>query len=526
MKDKLIRFFKSFQKDFLIGLDIGSSSVKLAQFVKREEGLVLLKVDLKETAPHGDLSSALRELVRGVNLKKTKVFVSLNSPKTCLRAVLAPPMPERELKEAVALESKNYFPFSIEDAILDYETVGRAVEKGQEKIRLAVAVSPRKTVEDTLALLKNLGMRPIGVLPAPSALQKLAAASHPKEDETRCWLDVGAGQSELVILKGRQLVFSRKIPVAGGDFTQAMTKVLATERGRMELKLEEAEQIKREVGIPAEGESRLIQDKISTTQMFSMLRSPLEELVSEIDRCFDYYREETGGQRIDSLELFGRGASLKGLDQALSQGLGIEVKIGDPLKGLPHQAQMVRPEGGFAQFAAAIGAALSLGHGINLLPPEIKEEIQRALKRATIQSAVASAVLLLAFFYIGMRIQLGNFEKRATLAEIELEYLKTEHEKAARQRLTEEILAREPYWEEVFKEISNLIPKEIYLTELSFENHRLHLKGVVVAVEREKVLSDFMLSLEKGIFKNVKLVTTREREDKSAETFELECRTD
>jgi Tfp pilus assembly PilM family ATPase len=94
---------------------------------------------------------------------------------------------------------------------------------------------------------------------------------------------------------------------------------LVSDKGKIKLSLEEAERIKREVGIPPEGESKMIDDKILTTQLLSMIRSPLEQLVNEIDRCFDYYREESGGGKIDSLMLFGGGALLKGLQQFLVQ---------------------------------------------------------------------------------------------------------------------------------------------------------------------------------------------------------------
>ena len=73
------------------------------------------------------------------------------------------------------------------------------------------------------------------------------------------------------------------------------------------------------------------------------------------------------------------------------------------------------------------------------------------------------------------------------------------------------------------KELSNLIPKEIYLTELAAKGQRISLKGVIVSRNSERVLSDFTLNLEKGIFKNVKLITSRETTDPSASEFELEA---
>ena len=88
------------------------------------------------------------------------------------------------------------------------------------------------------------------------------------------------------------------------------------------------------------------------------------------------------------------------------------------------------------------------------------------------------------------------------------------------------LLADEPYWEDIFKELSIIIPADIYLTEFSLQNKTIIMKGVVVSGEREESLSNFILALEKGLFKNVKLVTTKETRERAANEFELICAID
>ena len=526
----LLEKVRLFRKASVIGLDIGASSIKVAQFDQRKEGLVLSRLDLKEIAPTNDPAlkeretlSALKELLQGIRLKQASFIVSFNGPEVGVRVLTVPPMPQAELIEAVKLESKNYFPFPLEDALIDIEICGEVVEKGVRKHRVALAVAPRKKVEEVLALLKKLGIQPVSLIPVPCAFKKLVEASDFKQTGTRCFVDLGGEQTELAIFKGRELVFSRKLPVTGNDFSRAMTGALVSDRGRIELEWEEAEKIKREEGIPSVQESRMIQDKVSTSQILSMLHSPLEHLVSEIERCFHYYREETGGEPVDSVVLFGGGALLKGLASFLSEELGLEVRLGNPLEGLRVQPQIVSPEQGLPPFVTALGTAFSLGKGINLLPPEIKEEVQRAVRRATVESLAVSAILLLAFLYIGLRLQRVNIEKRIAVAKWELESLGFSLEKVEQQNLVEQVLANEPYWEEVFKELSHLSPEDIYLTGLETREKKIYLKGVVTSKDKESVLSGFILGLEQGIFRNVKLVQAKETTDKSTSEFELEC---
>jgi Tfp pilus assembly protein PilN len=245
-----------------------------------------------------------------------------------------------------------------------------------------------------------------------------------------------------------------------------------------------------------------------------MLRSPLEHLIAEIERCFDYYREESAGARVDSLVLLGGASILGGLPGFLSRELGIQVKLGNPLEG--SKAEVSNPQ----QFSIAVGAALSEGKGINLLPPEIKEVTRRTFKRTAIEVTVVCAILLSAFLYTGMKISVNNYQKRIAVTQKELASLKPQMQQVEMVAL----LSSEPYWEGVFKELSNIVPPGIYLTRLKMENNVLYLSGVSEGQDADKTISDLIHGLEKGLFMQVRLVSSRGAQGKSAKEFELTFR--
>lgn len=527
IKNKITQILK---KNFIIGLDIGSSSVKIAQFQSREDGLHLVRAELRDInytddgAREKETLSALRHLLRGVDIKKSKIIVAINCPQTAVKKVAAPYMPKSELRQGIMLEAKNYFPFPIDDTFLDFEILGDLVEKGVRKYEVLVAVSPKKTVENYLSLLGRAGIKPSSFVPYPYVFQKLAEQLHFKEDQVHYFLIIGRSNSDLVVVKGDNLVFSRKIPVTGNDFTKAMTGVLVSDRGKTELSMEEAEKIKREIGIPREDESKIVDNKISTTQILSMLRAPLEQLVSEIQRCFDYYREEGRGGTVDSLILFGGGASLGGIIEFLSKELNIEVRLGDVLESLKIDDRAVADKGKISyRLGLAVGAALTGRKGVNLLPPEIKEETKRVIKRGTLEGAATAIILILALTYIGMRIQLNNFQKRISVARLELSSLQDQLKKAEEEILANKILSDEPQWEDLFKEVSNLIPDTVHITNFKMDNSIITMKGIVAAEGGDQILAEFILTLEKGIFDNVKLVESKDLSEKAGIEFELKC---
>jgi hypothetical protein len=360
-------------------------------------------------------------------------------------------------------------------------------------------------------------------------LQILARRSKGLEGKTVCFLNLGNLYTDLAIFwfgeesSDPRLVFSRKIPIAGIDIVKALTGALVTGKGKISLSMNEARKVVEDIGIPEGGSDELIEGKITRSQIMSMLLTPLDRLVEEIGRCFDYYRETSSGEAVDLLMLFGTQASMNGLVPYLSEKLEIEVKLGNPLEGLDVRKGALDKEQKISKVALSTGAALSEAKGISLLPIEIKEETKRTYRRAALQGVATAVILVLALLYIGMRIQLNNYKRRIRVAEMELSSLQHALKKAEANYLANKVFVNEPYWEDVFLELSNLIPKNIYLTEFAMANGIIRLKGIASGDEGEQLISNFIIVLEEGIFKNVKLVKVADLSEEPGNEFELKC---
>lgn len=516
-----------FKKDFIVGLDIGSSSVKMALFSLKEAVPVFVRSKLSEIKlPAGEEESAaaVRDAVNGIDLRRSKVVVNINCPQTSIKKITAPYMPKSELRDGILLEAKNYFPFSIDDAIVDFEITGDVIDKGIRKYEVSVAVCPADTSNKYLKILEKAGVKPASFISTPYALERIANMSGYPESKTVSYVDIGKRYTELIITRNKALVFSRKIPVAGDDFTRSLTSTLASDKGRVQLSTEEAEAVKKEAGIPKEGDNSMVGGKVSRQQVLSMIISPLEQLVSEVNRCFDYYREEGGTSDIDSVILSGGGASLGGLTTYLSENLGLPVRLCDPVSALKCDAASLKEVSGYAhRIGLAIGAVSGAGGGINLLPVEVREATTRVVKRGSIEVAITAAVIISILLYTGIQIRITALEKRIETARFELKGLGPQLAKAEAQALAGSVLLDEPEWEDVFKELSNLVPENIHLTDMRLDNKVITINGVVASEHGEEVLSGFILTLEKGLFNNVKLVETNALGEKPGIEFELKC---
>ena len=159
-------------------------------------------------------------------------------------------MPPGELKEAIRLEAKNYFPFDISDSLLDFEELGEVSEKGVKKIEILAGVSPNKVIRESLNSLTRAGLKASAFIPQAAALRNLLALRGFPPGVSMAALDIGKTLCELVIIRDRKIAFNRQIPVCGDDFTKALTAVLSSASGRLELSYAEAERIKKAYGIP------------------------------------------------------------------------------------------------------------------------------------------------------------------------------------------------------------------------------------------------------------------------------------
>lgn len=522
------------KKKSIIGLDIGSSSVKAVRIERGEGAFHLMRAALKEIPFSDDeksrqeqIPTAVKDLLNDTDIRQCDVRVAVNSAASAVARVIVPHMPKDELARGIKLEARNYFPFPVDDAILDFEILGDVVEKGMKKYEVIVAVIPRNTAEQNLAILRQAGVEPVSLVATAYALYKAAGHLIPDEDTGTCVVDIGEIYTELIVCRGRRLLSSRKLPLAGSDFTKALTGALVSERGKVQLSRVEAEDIKRNIGFPAGGQDKIIGGKISTGQIIALLGMPLEQLVNEIERSCAYYAQENaGGAKINSLVLLGGAAALGGCVRYLSESLNVPARIGNPFEGLKMRSDLMDEAGGMPhRFAPAVGAALGGADCINLLPSEMKSHAAGTVKRGACAMMIGAAFFISLLLYAGLKIKLSHFSKRIAAAHAKLETLQGALKKSGVRALASRVLADEPYWDDVFTELSNVSSDALFLEEIKMGEDGVLIKGVIVSARADELLSEYILTLEKGMFDDVRLITSDRTADKENVVFELRCRT-
>jgi len=517
------------QSQSIVGIDVGIKSVKVVQMVDVNGEMTLVKSALVDIGGlPGNQEEALVSLktaLSGFETKGAKIIAIINCPQTCTRKIVTPQMPRKELAQAIRWEAKNAIPFSIDEALMDFEILDEIIEKDVKKLVVAVAASPQKTVDKLLSLFTKAGIEISALIPISLSLQNLIAVSKEKQASNIAIVEMGDSITELNIYQKGRLAFSRKLPIAGDDITKAMTSILMSSKGKVELTLEEAEKIKKEQGIPSGEGVEEIDGKILPSQILALVRPCVEQLASEIERSFDFFREESHGEQVNKIILFGGGAKLKGLILFLHSELGITVETGNSFEGIKSLSRIESDrENDEICFDLAVGAVLTKSDKINLLPVELKEKTKRFVEYLSIQVIVVGVVMALLLIAIGLNIQLGANHKKMAALNFEQRTFVSQLEAMRSTLVANQILNVHPYWEDVLREISNTIEPGMYLTELRMQNDKVNFKGVILKSDQgeQTILSNFMITLEEGIFRYVSLVTSKkETENSIISEFEI-----
>src|SRR6185369_11355728 len=123
-------FFLKKKKE-VIGIDIGSSSVKLVQLKDLKGSYQLLNVGIMPLPPEAivdntlmdssSIVSAIKNLMASLGVKIKDVACSISGNSVIIRKITLPAMPTEELEDQISWEAEQYIPFDISDVNMDFQ---------------------------------------------------------------------------------------------------------------------------------------------------------------------------------------------------------------------------------------------------------------------------------------------------------------------------------------------------------------------------------------------------------------------
>ncbi|MCB1056184.1 MAG: type IV pilus assembly protein PilM [Acidobacteria bacterium] len=338
----------------VVGLDIGSSAVKLVELREKKGEFQLVNLGLEPLSPEAIVdgsimdSSLVVDAIHKLNdehkVKNAAYATSLSGHSVIIKKIQLPAMSPDELAESIQWEAEQYIPFDINDVRLDYVVLSEN-DPGQEQMEVLLVAVKRDKVNDYQSVISQTGKTPSIVDVDVFAIQNAYEANYDLDPlKVVALINMGAGVTNINILARGHTVFWRDISTGGNQFTEALQR-------EFNLSFEQAEMLKRgeQVGRYTSADARPVLDTVS------------EELASEIQKTFDFFSATSSEAPVEELVLSGGCALTPNLQQILRDRFGIPNELLNPFRRIHYREsdfdrdwlQAVAP-----RLAVAVGLAI------------------------------------------------------------------------------------------------------------------------------------------------------------------------
>ena len=409
------------------GIDIGRSTVKLLRGEVKGTSFVVTHFALAESRSD-DVAGGWAALAAAApGIKVASARVGLTGRDVNVRYTRVPRVPDWKLRNLMRFEAKEISDQSESAVASDFNVLPEMPEiEGEDVVLLAMA--REGFLEEHVAGLASVG----GTLDAftPNALALYNAYLHygVVQDETVLVANIGRVHTDVILVRGPDLLFARNLSGGSGLFDEALAQ-------RFDISPERAERYKIESGT-LESHQRFAdatQEKAKRA-----LAGPAGQILSLLQSAVVFCKSQVKltSLKLDRVLLTGGGSRLTGLSEYLAAALSVPVEHFDPFvvvdtsKLDPASAALLEQHRAEAVVALGLATAASDpdAYSIEILPERVQK--RRDFNGGT-AFLIASAVL--GCLYLGLSAwrshgRLGDARAEAALLDSRVRRSQRDHQ--------------------------------------------------------------------------------------------------
>lgn len=358
--------FKKQSSDSAVGIDIGSSSIKVVQ-IKNKRGKAVLETygslslgpyagfDVGQVTNLGNekIVEALSQIMREAGVTARIASLSIQAASSLIFVIELPPgITESQLSEIVPNESRKYIPVPISEVSLDWWVIPKRDNDSLEqegsqpeissvstKIEVLVVAIHNDSLLKYRDIIKTVGLdSDFFEIEAFSSIRSLLT----HELAPVLVIDFGASKTKLAMIEYGVVKTFHIINRGSADLTSSLAQSLS-------VPFSKAEEIKREFGLMGAQIDKNVPEIIS---------SSLDYVFNEADSVVLNY-EKKYNKAVSKVILSGGGALLKGFTEKAEEHFKVPVFNGDPFSKIESPAfleEVLKTIG--PEFSVAVGLAL------------------------------------------------------------------------------------------------------------------------------------------------------------------------
>jgi Tfp pilus assembly PilM family ATPase len=417
---------KDKSKNAVFILQITESAVKLLRCSfadnAKKRNIEVEAESFSENAPDEAITAAVSRLFKNSGYPDNRLVISLPRNKATVRYLKIPAQSPEEIEKIVALQASRLVPYPQEELITAYQVIGTGRDGFTE---LNLSIVHLNILERHFALCKGIPRMSLDVILSSYGLSGLYAYLRPSDAGTAMLMDFDGSQIELVIARGRSMLFSRSVKIERNG--------------------------------SAEWEKTLL---------------------DEVKRTLEAYADETKGRKPEKIVVAGIAGRQAEAARFLKEKSGFPVETLSFEKELNFSAEALKTVSA-AQISAASLAGLVLNSipvSLNLLPRQLKEKAARGTQFKQVLRLVLFVCAALVLAGAGLAKSMDNKERYLRLIEQELKKNEKEASYIAdleyRIGAFEKRLQARPSVLEMLYQLFQAAPASISITQFSYEEDK------------------------------------------------------
>lgn len=335
-------------KDGVLGVDVGSTSVKVVQTRKHGTGYAITAAAFADipSTQNEDANERTKSVLQAVSsclddlqTQSPYAVSGVCGPEVAVRGFSFPPLAREELDGAVQLEASQVCPFMVEEAVVDYHVVSHH-ENGVEGILVAAT---RDCVQAKREVIKHSSLQNVLMDVDGLAVLNCFTGGRAYSGPATALFNIGGRFTNSVIID------EEGIPVVR-DVCRGAESIIA--RTAADTDLTDAQVRAYLFGDGQEGMDELIAP---------VLERACGELLSEMNNTLRYYAARDDEGVVEQIFLTGGFARGRGVGETLDAHLPGQVRVWNPMEHYPCEGDkrsrtVLEQKAGL--FAVAIGLAL------------------------------------------------------------------------------------------------------------------------------------------------------------------------
>jgi type IV pilus assembly protein PilM len=352
-----LKLLSSKKKQYPIGLDIGSHSIKVCQVAPAGEGFKLVSLGSSKL-PEGavedgilqepeEVAKIITTLLKNLKLKEKRVAISISGYSVIVKKINLSVMEEKDLDEYIQAEVGQYIPFDIEDVYLDYQDLQTSTED-YDRTDVMLVAAKKEVVDGYLAMLQSAGLKVVIVDIGGFALENVYDANY-SLDENVALVDIGATKMSINIVSQGISVLARDVVVGSRQISDQI-------QNRFGVTLEEAEGLKMGYEPIEEKQKDLDEIYANTCTQWAL----------ELKKAIDLYYTNNPDMALNKIILSGGGSRIQGLDQFFAEEIGLEVVHLDPFLKIKSGSKNIDQS-----YINYVGPEVAIALGLAIRPSEL-----------------------------------------------------------------------------------------------------------------------------------------------------------